>query len=149
MVNESDGVFWYWRHFSAFGYGTWSIHCELFPEEEPAELEQTYYQGFKLGNSFREFDRMRGIYIDGHIEWKVRNLFKRSFYFAGGRNDQPGHLAHNIAAGILKEYGEIASAICDELYQKNPEKFEKQTLLRYLNWRKCIPGLVSDGWFYR
>ena len=33
--------------------------AKLFPDQEPKELEETYYKGFKLGNSFREFDRMR------------------------------------------------------------------------------------------
>ena len=38
---------------------------ELFTDADPEELEQTYYAGFKLGNSFREFDRMKRIYSDG------------------------------------------------------------------------------------
>src|SRR3989338_431748 len=38
---------------------------QIFPAAEPGELAETYYRGFKLGNSFREFDRMRGIYVDG------------------------------------------------------------------------------------
>jgi len=103
--------------------------AKLFPDEDPVELEQTYYRGFKLGNSFREFDRLRGIYIDGHIEWKDPEIYLRDRFTSQAEEiDQPGHLAHNIAAGILKEYGEIASAICDELYQKNPEKFEKANI---------------------
>src|SRR3989338_9547863 len=42
---------------------------ELFTDADPEELEQTYYAGFKLGNSFREFDRMKGIYADGRAGW--------------------------------------------------------------------------------
>jgi len=103
--------------------------AELFPDQEPVELEQTYYRGFKLGNSFREFDRMRGIYIDGHLEWKDPEIYlKERFNPHAKEIDEPGHLAHNIAAGILKEYGEIAAKICKELYEENPEEFTKQNI---------------------
>jgi len=103
--------------------------ARLFPEQEPKELEATYYRGFKLGNSFREFDRMRGIYIDGHAEWKDPEVYlKERFTPHAEEIDQPGHLAHNIAAGILEEYGVIAAVICDELYKKNPEEFKKANI---------------------
>jgi phosphoglycolate phosphatase-like HAD superfamily hydrolase len=103
--------------------------ARLFPDQEPVELEETYYRGFKLGNSFREFDRMRGIYIDGHTEWKDPEVYlKERFILHTQEIDEPGHSAHNIAAGILKEYGEIASQICDELYKNTPEEFEKANI---------------------
>lgn len=104
--------------------------AKLFPDQEPVELEETYYKGFKLGNSFREFDRMRGIYIDGHLEWKDPEVYlKDRFTPYAEEIDQPGHSAHNIAAAILEEYGKIAASICDELYQKNPEEFEKSNIV--------------------
>lgn len=103
--------------------------AKLFPDKEPVELEETYYKGFKLGNSFREFDRMRGIYIDGHKEWKDPEVYlKDRFTPYAEEIDQPGHSAHNISAAILEEYGKIAAQICDELYQKNPEEFEKSNI---------------------
>lgn len=110
-----------------------SIHgkaiAKLFPDQEPVELEATYYKGFKLGNSFREFDRMRGIYIDGHTEWKDPEIYlKERFVPHAEEIDQPEHSAHNIAAAILKEYGEVAALLCDEMYQKNPEEFEKSNI---------------------
>src|SRR3989344_5767563 len=75
--------------------------AKLFPEQEPVELGETYYKGFKLGNSFREFDRMRGIYIDGHAEWKDPEIYLQEHFAPHQREiDEPGHLAHNIAAGI-------------------------------------------------
>ena len=99
---------------------------KLFPDEDPKELEDTYYKGFKLGNSFREFDRMRGIYIDGHTEWKDPEVyFKDRFIPFAKEIDEPGHLAHNIAAAILKEYGEIAARVAEELYKENPDTFKK------------------------
>ncbi|OGI63439.1 hypothetical protein A2818_00745 [Candidatus Nomurabacteria bacterium RIFCSPHIGHO2_01_FULL_40_12] len=102
---------------------------KLFPSEDPQELEKTYYKGFKLGNSFREFDRMRGIYIDGHSEWRDPEVYLRDRFSPYAKEiDEPGHLAHNIAAAILKEYGEIAAQICEELYQQNPEEFTKSNI---------------------
>ena len=102
---------------------------KLFPDQNPTELEETYYRGFKLGNSFREFDRMRGIYIDGHTDWKDPEVYLRDRFAPHAKEiDEPGHLAHNVAAAILKEYGEIAARITEELYKKNPEEFEKSNI---------------------
>ncbi|HEY4513230.1 MAG TPA: HAD family hydrolase [Candidatus Paceibacterota bacterium] len=103
---------------------------KLFPEQEPLELEETYYKGFKLGNSFREFDRMKGIYIDGRTEWRDPEVyFKERFEPHKEEIDEPGHSAHNIAAGILKEYGELAAKICDEIYEISPEEFKKSNIV--------------------
>ena len=104
--------------------------AKLFPEQEPGELEETYYNGFKLGNSFREFDRMRGIYVDGHAEWKDPEVYiKERLTPHQEEIDEPGHLAHNIAAALLKEYGEIAAKVADELYETKPEEFEKSGIV--------------------
>jgi phosphoglycolate phosphatase-like HAD superfamily hydrolase len=103
--------------------------AKLFPDQEPKELEETYYKGFKLGNSFREFDRMRGIYIDGHVEWKDPEVYlKERFNSHKKEIDEPRHSAHNIAAAILEEYGKVAAQICDDIYKKNPEEFEKANI---------------------
>jgi phosphoglycolate phosphatase-like HAD superfamily hydrolase len=105
------------------------VIVKIFPDEEPVELEETYYRGFKLGNSFREFDRMRGIYIDGHAEWKDPEVYLRErFDLHREEIDQPGHLAHRIAADILEEYGKAAALLCDDSYQKSPEEFEKSNI---------------------
>ncbi|MFA4975291.1 MAG: HAD family hydrolase [Candidatus Paceibacterota bacterium] len=100
--------------------------AELFPEQDPKELEETYFKGFKLGNSFREFDRMRGIYIDGHNEWKDPEVYlKERFNLYAKEIDEPGNKAHNIAARILEAYGKIAAGFADDLYKEHPEKFEQ------------------------
>lgn len=102
---------------------------KLFPDQEPNELEETYYKGFRLGNSFREFDRMKGIYTDGHTEWK-----DPEFYFKNRLSpkikeiDEPGNIAHDIAADLLKEYGEAAAQITEDLYKSNGEEFEKANI---------------------
>ncbi len=119
--------------------------AKLFPDEDSVELEKTYYLGFKLGNSFREFDRMRGIYVDGHHEWKDPEVYLRERFNPNAKEiDEPGNLAHNIAAAILKEYGEMAAQIAEELFQKNPKEFEKSNitpifLLAHIYSRLGIP----------
>jgi hypothetical protein len=40
-----------------------------FFDKEFDEAPDVYFKGFKLGNSFREFDRMDGIYNLGHTDW--------------------------------------------------------------------------------
>jgi len=102
---------------------------ELFPEEDPKELEEIYFKGFKLGNSFREFDRMKGIYVDGKKEWKDPEFYFKNRFIPNQKEiDEPEHLAHNIADAILKEYGVIASRIADEIYKKTPEEFAKSNI---------------------
>ena len=99
--------------------------AKLFPDQDTGELEETYYKGFKLGNSFREFDRMKGIYEDGQVGWKDPEIYWRERYLPHAREiDEPGHKAHQIAARILKAYGETAAAMADEIYKENPEEFE-------------------------
>ena len=102
---------------------------ELFTDADPEELEQTYYAGFKLGNSFREFDRMKGIYADGRAGWKDPKTYWRERYLPHAKEiDEPGNLAHNIAVGILKAYGEIATKVADEIYQKDPGHFKQSNI---------------------
>ena len=38
---------------------------KIFFDKDFEGIEEVYFRGFRLGNSFREFDRMRGIYLDG------------------------------------------------------------------------------------
>lgn len=102
---------------------------KIFPNQEPTKLKETYHKGFKLGNSFREFDRMRGIYIDGHSEWEDPEIYLKNRFISNAKEiDEPGNEAHEIAAEILKYYGEAAANIADEVYKKNPEKFERANI---------------------
>jgi len=103
--------------------------AKLFPDENSKELEETYYKGFKLGNSFREFDRMRGIYIDKHPEWKDSEIYWQERYLPNAKAiDEPGNEAHEIAAEILKIYGETAANVADELFKEHPEKFGQSNI---------------------
>ena len=102
---------------------------KLFPNVDPTELEMVYYAGFKLGNSFREFDRMKGIYEDSQTRWKDPKVYWEERYLPHVKEiDEPGNLAHNIAAGILKAYGEIAARVADEIYENDPKQFEKSNI---------------------
>ena len=102
---------------------------KIFPDADPKELEETFYRGFKLGNSFREFDRMKGIYADGHSEWKDPETYLKERFASHSREiDEPGNPAHDIAAAILKAYGEAAAEVADDIYKQAPEKFENSNI---------------------
>lgn len=103
--------------------------AKLFPNEEPKELEETYYKGFKLGNSFREFDRMLGIYRDGHVEWKKSEIYiKERLIPSKSEIDEPGNDVHDRAADMLKEYGRVAGETADEIFKNSPEEFKKANI---------------------
>ena len=102
---------------------------KIFCDQDPVELEETYYKGFRLGNSFREFDRMLGIYVHGHTEWKDPEFYLKNRFLPNAKEiDQPGNPLHEIAAETLKKYGEEASLICDDLYKSNPDEFRKSNI---------------------
>ncbi len=57
---------------------------------------------------------MRGIYIDGHLEWKDPEVyFKERFIPHQKEIDEPGNEAHEVAAKILQAYGEMAADIAE------------------------------------
>jgi len=109
----------------------------IFAGNDPVELEKVYYAGFKLGNSFREFDRMKGIYVNGKTEWKDPEFYiKNRLIPFMNEIDEPGNPAHDRAAEYLRRYGEIAGSIADEVYKENPEEFKKaniQPILKLAN----------------
>jgi phosphoglycolate phosphatase-like HAD superfamily hydrolase len=72
---------------------------------------------------------MRGIYIDGHNEWKDPEVYLQERFTPHSREiDEPGNRDHDIAAKILKAYGEIAGKITEDLYKQSPEEFEKSNI---------------------
>lgn len=109
---------------------------QIFPEyakDEASrrELHEVYFNGFPLGNSFREWDRMRRIYGEGQLRYK--NFLVYEAEFLGTNNpkqkliDEPGHSEgyHERANEILQRYGKIAYEIMKKEYNKNPEEFQK------------------------
>ena len=112
---------------------------QIFPEfakDEMArrELHKVYFDGFALGNSFREWDRMWRIYGEGQTQYKEARLYESEFM--GGDNsrqkliDEPGHdeRYHERANEILQRYGKIAYGIMKEEYDRNPADFQKNFL---------------------
>jgi phosphoglycolate phosphatase-like HAD superfamily hydrolase len=101
----------------------------LFPDADPEELKETYYRGFKLGNSFREFDRMKGIFIDEKKEWKdPEYYFKNRFLPKQKEIDEAGNREHEMAEMYLNKYGSLVAKQADEIYERNPEAFEKASI---------------------
>jgi len=102
-----------------------AIH-RLFPKEDEDELIQTFLLGFKLGNSFREFDRMDNIYIYGKKEWKDPEVYiKERLIPKKELIDIPGSEIHDRAAAYLALYGKEAALVADNLYTTDPDIFSK------------------------
>jgi phosphoglycolate phosphatase-like HAD superfamily hydrolase len=109
---------------------------QIFPEHAKdeasrRELHRVYFDGFSLGNSSREWDRMWRIYGEGQLKYK--NPLVYEVEFLGTNNpkqkliDEPGHSEgyHERANEILQQYGKIAYEIMKTEYEKDPEEFQK------------------------
>lgn len=98
---------------------------KIFFDKEFDDIEEVYFRGFRLGNSFREFDRMNGIYNFGYKEWVDENVYiKERLNHKKKEIDSEGNETHDIAKMYLDKYVEIASSIADEMYKNNKEEFE-------------------------
>jgi phosphoglycolate phosphatase-like HAD superfamily hydrolase len=97
-----------------------------FFDKDFEDIEKVYFLGFKLGNSFREFDRMDGIYNLGRKEWINPEVYKvERLYEKQKEIDSDGFYDHKIAKMYLDRYVVIASQVADELYKNNKEEYEK------------------------
>lgn len=116
-----------------------SIHAatvdKIFPqfaqdEMSRVELHRVYFAGFKLGNSFREWDRMHRIYGEGQDQYKDPKIYEQEFM--GDNNpkraliDEPGHPEgfHERANEILQRYGAMAYTLMELEYEKDPKTFQ-------------------------
>ncbi len=115
---------------------------QLFQGEEPEELRETYYRGFKLGNSFREFDRMKGIYVDRILEWKDPEFYlKHRFLTHQQEIDEAGNSIHKTAEEYLNKYGELVARKADEIYETSPEEFENANIQPIIHLAKVYSRL--------
>jgi len=88
-------------------------------------IEDVYFKGFRLGNSFREFDRMDGIYNLGHDEWIDPDVYvKERMNDKKKEIDGEGTEDHKLAKIYLDRYVQIASKIADDIYKNDPDEFE-------------------------
>lgn len=96
-----------------------------FFDKEFEGIEDVYFKGFRLGNSFREFDRMNGIYNLGRNEWIDPNIYiEERLNNKKEEIDNEGSETHSIAKMYLDRYVLIASEIADDIYKNNPKDFE-------------------------
>lgn len=101
---------------------------ELF-DKEFEDIEDVYFKGFRLGNSFREFDRMNGIYNLNFNEWIDPAIYiKERLNHKKKEIDCDGYEAHKIAEMYLNRYVEIASEIADEFFKNNKQEFESSKI---------------------
>lgn len=97
---------------------------QLFPEADPYELSEVYFAGFKLGNSFREFDRMHGIYREKRNEWKNPEVYRQERLLPKKEEiDRPGSELHTRAAEYAQCYSTAAAEVASRIHQRSPERF--------------------------
>lgn len=99
-------------------------------EESRKVLHEFYVAGFTLGNSYREWDRMRRICEEGQLQYKDPAVYERDFMDDPKTKqliDEPGHPEryHEMANAILQRYGKIAYSIMEEKYNADPEGFQR------------------------
>lgn len=101
-----------------------TLFKETFDKEFP-DIEEVYFKGFRLGNSFREFDRMNGIYSLGFREWIDPEVYiKERLNYSKKEIDSEGNETHKIAKMYLDRYAVIASEIANDIYKKDKTEFE-------------------------
>ncbi len=102
---------------------------EINDEKDFEGIKKIYFDGFKLGNSFREFDRINGIFKLKHYDWSDPNIYiKERLNLKKKEIDSDGTEEHNVAKMYLDRYVEIASNIADDYYKNNPEEFESSKI---------------------
>ena len=127
--------------------------AKLFPDEEPEELAQTFFKGFKLGSSVFEYDRMFGIYKNGQIAWKDPEVYRRERLEPHREEiENTESDAHAVATDYGTRYSEVAAGMVDELYRREPALFEDAKIkpifhLVDLYKRLGIPmvGITANG----
>ena len=88
-------------------------------------IENIYFDGFKLGNSFREFDRMNGIFKLKNYDWINPNIYiKERLNFKMKEIDTEGTEEHTTAKMYLDKYVEIAGRVATDVFKNNPKEFE-------------------------
>lgn len=103
----------------------------MFPEVEDKELlRETYFAGFKLGNSFREWDRMIKIFSEGQTQYVDPLVYKTEFVDNEGNRkiiDESGHKEgiHERANVMLQHFGKAAAGWMEKKYKEDPEYFQR------------------------
>ncbi|MEI7688582.1 MAG: HAD family hydrolase [Candidatus Nomurabacteria bacterium] len=98
---------------------------KIFFDKDFEGIEEVYFRGFRLGNSFREFDRMNGIYNLGYKEWIDENVYiKERLNHKKKEIDSEGNETHDTAKMYLEKYVEIASSVAEDIYKNDKEEFE-------------------------
>ena len=129
-----------------------ALFKKFFNQEFP-NIEEVYFKGFRLGNSFREFDRMDGIYNLGYESWIDPEVYiQERLNHKKHEIDAEGSETHKIAKMYLDNYVTIASQIAQDLYLARPAEFELSKIkpvfaLAHLYQSLGIPmfGMTANG----
>lgn len=99
---------------------------ESFPEVDPEELTETFRSGGGLGNSFREFDRVRCIYKEGQEKWRDPEIYvKERLKKYQKEIDSAGNPIHEEVDLYRKRFAETAAKLADKFFKESPSKFEQ------------------------
>ncbi len=110
------------------------VHFEtvtkLFPEaaaKDTKDLQHTFEAGWRLGNSFREWDRMHRIFIEGQKQYRDPVIYRREFIENDEMRkklDEPGHSEgwHERGARYLAKCDIEASAVLKRMYSEGKIK---------------------------
>lgn len=137
---------------SIHGQAIKALFKEFFDKEFDG-IEEVYFKGFRLGNSFREFDRMDGIYNLGHDDWIDPDVYiKERLNKKKKEIDSEGNDTHKVAKMYLDQYVKIASKIADDIFKNNPNEFESSKIKPVIALAKLykvlgIPmfGMTANG----
>lgn len=105
----------------------------MFPEVENTEnLRKVYFAGFRLGNSFREWDRMYRIFTLGEKQYENPEVYKKEFIDDEAnrkRVDEAGSDEHDRANGILQQFGRAAARWMKNKFEEDPGYFQDAKFL--------------------
>jgi phosphoglycolate phosphatase-like HAD superfamily hydrolase len=105
-----------------------ALFKEVF-DKDFAGIEDIYFQGFRLGNSFREFDRMNCIYNLGLVRYIDPEIYVKERLNSKKKEiDSEGTDEHKIAKMYLDRYVEIASLIAENIFKNNKEEFNSSKI---------------------
>lgn len=125
----------------------------LYPEVEAKFLQETFYEGFRLGTSVREFHRMALIFRRGETQYQDPSVYAKEFSDETGYViDNPNHYDHAEAMEDVLAYSKGAGEAADNIQKENPRLFEEAKIqpifhLAKLYKRLGLPmvGMTANG----
>lgn len=100
----------------------------LWPNIDSSKVDEIHLGGFRLGTMFKEMYRMKMLndFPEEYKKWENAEVYENEFLSADGKNiNDPEDDYHKIATTELKRFDEIATQVAKEIYEQNPESYDK------------------------